>query len=105
MNLYNVYFNIFAVLLIVGGFIGYKKSGSKISMYSGLLFGIIILNFLHHGITCPDMKWNYVSVAAASSILSITFLIRTLKTKKMMPSGMLLVLSIIGVIIALMQIV
>ena len=84
----NYYFPIYAILLIVGGVIGFKKAGSKISLYAGVFSGIVV----GFGIYMDSMGLIF----AVSLLLIGSFTARLLKTKKFMPSGLLLVLSAIA---------
>ncbi len=75
----------YAILMGFGGWFGFKKSGSKPSLIAGVLsFAILVVAYF------IDQMWIAVGVSA---LLSVAFFQRVSKTRKLMPSGMLLVLS------------
>jgi uncharacterized membrane protein (UPF0136 family) len=78
---------VYVALLLLGGVMGYIKGKSTISLFSSLIFAILIaLSLL--GILIP---LDYLPVFLA--IIMIVFLIRLLKTRKFMPAGLMLVLT------------
>tara|TARA_B100001013_G_scaffold232969_2_gene143183 strand:- start:522 stop:845 length:324 start_codon:yes stop_codon:yes gene_type:complete len=75
----------YAILMGFGGWFGFKKSGSKPSLIAGVLsFAILVVAYF------IGQMWIAVGVSA---LLSVAFFQRVSKTRKLMPSGMLLVLS------------
>ncbi len=90
-------FIIYALLLFVGGFIG-LKAGSKISLIMGFFsaavmgVGIYLLN--------GNALAGYWLIALISFVLVVMFAKRFLKTKKFMPSGMLLLSSLVVLALA-----
>lgn len=95
-------FTIYGLLLIVGGFIGYKKAGSKPSLIMGLLSGLIILCGV--SFIATNTTQGFAVILAMSALLVVTFTIRLIKTKKVMPAGMLLLLSLMACILSWLQI-
>lgn len=91
MDAYQIIFVVYAVLMLGGGFMGYKKAKSTAS----LVMGIVSAAFIGIGVACTfsNVILGYLIIAIMSAVLTVTFLIRFLKTKKMMPAGMLLGLS------------
>ena len=94
---------IYTVLLFVGGIIGFKKAGSKASLISGLLSGIVIAGGLL--LTCSQPRIGFSIIAIASFALIGAFVMRFKKTQKFMPSGMLLILSIAACVVAILQVI
>ena len=88
---------VYGILLILGGFMG-LKAGSKVSVIMGSISGLLTLLALY----LKPMP-SYCSVAIISGVLSVVFIIRLIKTHKFMPSGMLLILSLIALIISMTQ--
>ena len=88
---------VYGFLLIAGGFMG-LKAGSKVSVIMGTISGLLTLLALYLR-PVP----SYCFVAIISGILSVVFIIRLLKTHQFMPSGMLLILSLIALIISMTQ--
>ena len=91
----NYYFPIYAILLIVGGVIGFKKAGSKVSLYAGVISGVVV----GIGICMQSLGL----ICAVSLLLTGSFAVRLVKTKKFMPSGMLLIASLAAVIISVRE--
>jgi uncharacterized membrane protein (UPF0136 family) len=83
---------IYIVLLLVGGLIGFLKAKSKVSLItSGVFAAVLVLT--QTGIFDPRVARNLVNVLLA--VLLVVFAIRLAKTKKFMPSGLMLVLTIL----------
>ncbi len=82
---------IYAVLVIVGGIMGYIKAGSMISLAAGTGFGIALM--LSAWALFKDKTAGFY----ASVILAITlfafFGIRYVQSYKFMPAGMMCILS------------
>ena len=91
----NIYFSVFAVFLVIGGFIGFKKAGSVVSLWAGIISGVVIGAGVYMG--------SLELIAAASALLVASFIGRLIKTKKFMPAGMLLILSLISTVLTLLQ--
>ncbi|MCA9406400.1 MAG: TMEM14 family protein [Candidatus Omnitrophica bacterium] len=92
----------YAVLLGVGGIIGYKKAGSKMSLISGLLSSTLICLALYL-LTIDPFK-GFLLAAIVSCLLETVFTLRLIKTKKFMPSGLLMILSLIVFVVCLLKI-
>ncbi len=80
----------YAVLLVVGGLIGYRKAGSRPSLIAGSISGAVAL--LAAGLMLQDGRAIWLGVVLAAMML-IVFTIRFTKTRKFMPSGLLGVVS------------
>ena len=89
---------VYALLLIVGGLIGYRKAGSRPSLIAGSASGAIAL--LTAGLMLADARAVWLGIILAAAMI-VVFSIRFAKTRKFMPSGMLGVLSV-GVLILLL---
>ena len=94
-----IYFIVFGLLTIVGGVIGYAKAGSTISLIAGSICGILLL------LAAYLLPGNLVVGLALAAVVSIAlagkFLPAFIKTGQMMPAGMMSVLSVIGLIMAI----
>ncbi|HZW31558.1 MAG TPA: TMEM14 family protein [Isosphaeraceae bacterium] len=85
---------IYAVLLALGGLIGYFKAGSRPSLIAGLLSSAAAFTAL--GLSIGDSRWGVPFGLLLSIVLFILFAYRyAVKTGKFMPSGLLAVLSLI----------
>ena len=91
-NFTNMVLWIYIVLLLVGGLIGFLKAGSKVSLISSSVFAAVLV-LTQTGIFEPAVARNLVNVLLAA--LLVVFAIRLAKTKKFMPSGLMLVLTIL----------
>ncbi len=88
----------YAILLFVGGLIGFLKAHSKPSLITGALSCLIVLVAWQLGSKKP--KAGYLFIASTSLMLSMFFLIRFAETQAFMPGGLMLILSTITFAIA-----
>lgn len=94
-----IYFIIFGLLTIVGGLMGYVKAGSTASIVAGSISGILLLVAAY---LLPDHLALGLAVAAVVSIaLAGRFVPAFIKTGHVMPAGLMSVLSVMGVIVAI----
>ena len=91
-------FVIYGILMLAGGIFGFVKAGSKASLVMGIISGILI--FTGAALLGPAYTTGRAILAFTSFILSGVFGIRLFKARKFMPSGMLLVLSLIASFLA-----
>jgi uncharacterized membrane protein (UPF0136 family) len=85
---------IYAVLLALGGLIGYFKAGSRPSLIAGLLSSVAAFTAL--GLSIGNSRWGVPLGLLLAIVLFILFAYRyAVKTGKFMPSGLLAVLSLI----------
>jgi uncharacterized membrane protein (UPF0136 family) len=83
---------IYIVLLLVGGLIGFLKAGSKVSLITSAVFAALLIVANIPNLLQPGPRQILVDVVMA--ILLVVFAVRLAKTKKFMPSGLMLVLTI-----------
>ena len=88
---------IYGILLLVGGIFGYTKAKSKPSLISGLISGLLLL-------ISGVLQWQQITVGlivaqVLTLVLAIVFAIRLWKTRKFMPAGFMLVLSVATLVI------
>jgi len=83
---------IYIVLLLVGGLIGFFKAKSKVSLISSTVFAVILILAAIPGILDYSLRGKLVNIVMA--LLLIVFAVRLTKTKKFMPSGLMLVITI-----------
>jgi uncharacterized membrane protein (UPF0136 family) len=99
MEAAKIYFIIFGILTIVGGVAGYVKAGSVASVIAGSIAGVLLLvaAFL-----LPEHRATGLATALIISLLlAAQFMPKFLRTGRIMPAGMMLILSVIGVIAAI----
>jgi len=80
---------IYVTLLLAGGLVGFLKAGSKISLITSALFAAL-LALCATGIIHP-----FYITDILLGILAVVFCIRYLKTSKFMPSGLILLFSVV----------
>ena len=85
-------FVVYGIFLIVGGYFGWR-AGSKISLIMGLASGALVLISTSVLVTYP--KAGYIALTIIGGILSVSFLMRYLKTHAIFPSGVFCLLSFI----------
>ena len=88
---------IYIVLLLVGGLFGYLKAGSKVSLITSAISAALLVVTQVNGLLAPATARGLADIIMAA--LVVVFAIRLAKTKKFMPSGLMLVLT--GVALAL----
>ncbi len=94
-----IYFIVFGVLTIAGGIIGYVKAGSLPSVIAGSITGVLLLIA---GLLLPEHRAAGLATAfVISLLLAAQFVPKFTRTGKAMPAGMMSILSVIGLIIAL----
>src|SRR5271157_3021446 len=92
---------IYAVLLAVGGAIGYLKAGSRPSLWAGL--GSALASLVALLISVQNARWGMGLAALIALLLAGFFGYRFLvKTRKFMPAGLLAVLSVVMLVLALL---
>ena len=99
MGAAKIYFIVFGILTIAGGVIGYVKAGSMPSIVAGSISGILLLvaAFL-----LPDHRVAGLATALIISLLLAgQFIPKFIRTGKVMPAGMMSILSVIGIIMAI----
>jgi uncharacterized membrane protein (UPF0136 family) len=83
---------VYIILLLVGGMIGFLKAGSKISLITSSVAAALLVLTTLSGVFTYNFRRNMADVIMAA--LLVVFAIRLTKTKKFMPSGMMLILTL-----------
>jgi uncharacterized membrane protein (UPF0136 family) len=95
---------VYAVLLAVGGIIGYTKAASRPSLIAGLASALAAIVAL--GLTFQNTSLGMGLGAAVAALLCLFFGYRfAVKTRKFMPAGMLAVVSLIVLAVTVMALV
>jgi uncharacterized membrane protein (UPF0136 family) len=99
MEAAKIYFIIFGVLTVVGGVIGYVKAGSVASIIAGSITGVLLLvaAFLLSDHRAAGLATAFI----ISILLAAQFVPKFIRTGKVMPAGMMSILSVIGLIAAI----
>ena len=85
---------VFAVVMLGGGVAGYKAAGSRASLISGIASAVLLAAAFFVAQSNPGR--GLALAAGLSAILAIVFALRVWKTRKFMPAGMLLLLSVLA---------
>ena len=91
----------YAVFLLLGAFFGWK-AGSKVSLIMALASSL--LTFLGYYFTMASPKTGYIFLSTLSAILSAVFIMRLIQTHKFMPSGGLLLVTVLFLLFCLTKI-
>ncbi|HSS17504.1 MAG TPA: TMEM14 family protein [Candidatus Dormibacteraeota bacterium] len=94
-----IYFIVFGVLTVAGGVVGYVKAGSVASIIAGSITGVLLLvaAFL-----LPEHRAIGLATAfIISLLLAAQFAPKFIRTGRVMPAGMMSILSVIGIIVAI----
>jgi uncharacterized membrane protein (UPF0136 family) len=92
----SVYFiTAYALLLFVGGIVGYAKAQSLMSLIMGIGSSLLLLACV--GATWKGYKWGHMGSLILLSLLTLFFIYRFFITYKFMPAGMM---AIIGVLVS-----
>lgn len=83
---------IYIVLLLLGGLIGFLKAGSKISLITSAVSAALLVVTTIPGLFQPHFGRGLADLIMAA--LLVVFAVRLTKTKKFMPSGLMLLLTI-----------
>lgn len=94
---------LYGVLAIVGGIIGYRKAGSKISLISGTISGIGLL--LAGIVAALGNNWGLPLASVISAVLVIVFIARLVKTKKFMPAGLMIIGGLVVLVLTIPQVI
>ena len=97
MDATRLYFFIFGALTIIGGVIGYVKAGSLPSIIAGTITGLLLL--LAAWILPSNRMIGLVTALIVSLLLAAQFIPKFIRTGKMMPAGLMSILSAIGIIV------
>ena len=99
MDATRLYFFIFGALTIIGGVIGYVKAGSLPSIIAGGITGVLLVVA---GFILPEHRAaGLVTGFVVSLLLAAQFVPKFIRTGKVMPAGLMSILSVIGIIVAL----
>ena len=80
--------NLYGLLLILGGVMGFLKAHSTMSLITGAISGLIVL------LSCKmKSKSSYLYVSAISLVLAGFFSYRFAHSHALMPAGLMLILS------------
>jgi uncharacterized membrane protein (UPF0136 family) len=96
MEAARIYFIVFGVLTIAGGTVGYVKAGSVASIIAGSIAGVLLL--VAALLLSTHRTIGLATALVVSVLLAAQFLPKFLRTGRVMPAGMMSILSAIGII-------
>jgi uncharacterized membrane protein (UPF0136 family) len=99
LDLTRFYFFAFGVVAIAGGVMGFVKAQSKPSLIAGSISGIALL-VAGYLVGTPNLRIGLFLGLIVSLALAGRFVGPFLKTKKVMPAGLMATLGIIGMIVS-----
>jgi uncharacterized membrane protein (UPF0136 family) len=99
MDATKLYFLIFGALTIVGGIIGYVKAGSLPSIIAGAITGVLLL--IAGALLAEHRAAGLATAFVISLLLAAQFVPKFIRTAKVMPAGLMSILSVIGLIVAI----
>jgi len=94
-----IYFIVFGILTIAGGIVGYVKAGSMASIIAGSISGVLLL--LAAWLLPEHQAAGLIVALVVSLLLAGQFIPKFFRTFKVMPAGLMSVLSAIGIIVAI----
>ena len=93
-----IYFLIIGVLTIAGGVIGYVKAGSTPSIIAGSITGVLLL--VGAWLIPEHRAAGLLVVLVVSLLLALQFIPKFIRGGKVMPAGLMSILSAIGLVLA-----
>lgn len=88
---------LYLVLLLAGGVFGFVKAGSKVSLISSLVFGALI------GLCAAHVIPGTYTGDLVLTALVVVFALRFQKTKKLMPAGVMTLVTIAALLVRAMM--
>jgi uncharacterized membrane protein (UPF0136 family) len=81
---------IYIILLLVGGMIGFLKAGSQVSLIMSVAFATALI------LCALRIIFQYYVADLLMGALVVVFAMRLAKTKKFMPAGLMLAITIVA---------
>jgi uncharacterized membrane protein (UPF0136 family) len=93
----NVILWIYIVFLVIGGLIGFLKAKSAVSLYMSVGFAAALALCAINGLL--DAKLARTLADVLMVLLLVVFAMRLAKTKKFMPAGMMLIVTLAALVL------
>jgi uncharacterized membrane protein (UPF0136 family) len=87
---------VYIVFLLLGGTMGYLKAGSKVSLITALV-SAAALAVCGYG----PVPRGALLVAIIQGVLAAVFVARFLKTRKFMPAGLMVIVTVLALVLGL----
>ena len=94
MNTLAIVAGVYGGLILLGGVMGFIKGKSKVSLVTGILFGIALIEcgvLIHQGVAFAT-----VTATMLAAVLVLVFAMRFVKTRKVMPAAVLAIMSLVA---------
>jgi uncharacterized membrane protein (UPF0136 family) len=91
----------YGILAMVGGFIGYIRSTSKVSLRFGCISGGLLLFAAY--LQFQGTIWGLILAALVTAVLVVVFALRLAKTRKFMPAGLMLFFGVLTLAVMVNQ--
>ncbi|HVU09066.1 MAG TPA: TMEM14 family protein [Verrucomicrobiae bacterium] len=91
---------VYIVLLLIGGLIGFFKAKSKVSLITSAIFAAILILTTLRSVFQPGFSLVLANLTLV--VLLVVFALRLGKTRKFVPSGLILVATV--VVLALLNV-
>ncbi len=88
---------VYAVLMIAGGIIGFRAAGSRPSLVAGVISGVLLFGAFAWSRSYP--RPGFYSATFIALLLCAVFAIRVARTRRFIPSGMMLAISIAAAVL------
>ena len=93
----------YGILAMIGGIIGYIKANSRVSLFSGVISGLLLI--LAAYLQIQGQAWALILAVFVTVILVIFFALRLAKTRKFMPAGLMVILGVLALTLMVNQLV
>ncbi|MGD0614868.1 MAG: TMEM14 family protein [Verrucomicrobiota bacterium] len=80
---------IYIILLVIGGLFGFFKGKSRVSLIMSVVFAALL------SLCAAGIVFQYYVADVLLAVLLVVFALRLAKTRKFMPSGLMLVVTIV----------
>ncbi len=94
---------VYGILALIGGIIGYVQASSKISLLSGSISGLLLI--IAAFLQLQGQIWGLFVAAFITAALVVFFSLRLAKTRKFMPSGLMIILGVLALVLMVNQMV
>jgi uncharacterized membrane protein (UPF0136 family) len=98
LDLTRIYLFVFGVLAIAGGIVGFVKAQSRASLIAGGISGLLLL-VAGYLMGSGNLSIGLILGIVVSVALAGRFVPSFIKTKKVMPAGLMALLSVAGIVL------
>ncbi|QLE57737.1 TMEM14 family protein [Nostoc sp. TCL26-01] len=103
MNLSIIAAIAYGTLAIIGGIIGYFQARSQVSLFSGIVSGLLLIFAAY--LQIQGNTWGLILAIVVNAILVVVFAFRLNKTRKFMPAGLMTILGMLSLVVLVNQLI